>query len=85
MRARCCGRWASAEKPISARDGRWFTVRIMPYRTLDDRIDGVVITFADITVRQKAGTRVAGEASRSGKAHRGPIFRDGQGPGGPEG
>jgi two-component system CheB/CheR fusion protein len=41
---------ASAEKPIAARDGRWFTVRIMPYRTLDDRIDGVVITFTDITV-----------------------------------
>ncbi len=41
---------AFAEKPIGARDGRWFTVRIMPYRTLDDRIDGVVITFADITV-----------------------------------
>ena len=37
------------EKPVGARDGRWFTVRIMPYRTLDDRIDGVVITFADIT------------------------------------
>jgi chemotaxis methyl-accepting protein methylase/PAS domain-containing protein len=39
-----------SEKPISARDGRWFTVRIMPYRTLDDRIDGVVITFWDISV-----------------------------------
>jgi transcriptional regulator with PAS, ATPase and Fis domain len=39
-----------AERPISTRDGHWFTVRIMPYRTLDDRIDGVVITFADITV-----------------------------------
>ncbi len=39
-----------AEKPVNARDGRWFTVRIMPYRTLDDRIDGVVITFTDITV-----------------------------------
>jgi two-component system CheB/CheR fusion protein len=38
------------EKPIAARDGRWFTVRIMPYRTLDDRIDGVVITFWDISV-----------------------------------
>ncbi len=38
------------EKPVNARDGRWFTVRIMPYCTLDDRIDGVVITFADITV-----------------------------------
>src|ERR1019366_10219191 len=34
---------ASVKKPIGARDGRWFTVRIMPYRTLDDRIDGVVI------------------------------------------
>jgi two-component system CheB/CheR fusion protein len=37
------------EKPISARGGHWFTARIMPYRTLDDRIEGVVITFADIT------------------------------------
>jgi hypothetical protein len=25
----------------------------MPYRTLDDRIDGVVITFADITIAKK--------------------------------
>ena len=41
---------AATEKPVAARDGRWFTVRIMPYRTLDDRIDGVVMTFADITV-----------------------------------
>ena len=40
---------ASTEKPIAAHDGRWFTVRIMPYRTLDNRIDGVVITFVDIT------------------------------------
>ena len=39
----------SVEKPIDSKDGRWFTVRIMPYRTLDNRIDGVVITFADIT------------------------------------
>jgi two-component system CheB/CheR fusion protein len=40
---------ASAEKPIGARAGRWYMVRVMPYRTADDRIDGVVITFADIT------------------------------------
>ncbi|MBC7979181.1 MAG: PAS domain-containing protein [Armatimonadetes bacterium] len=39
-----------SEKPINARDGRWFTVRIMPYRTLDDHIDDVVITFSDISV-----------------------------------
>ena len=39
----------SAEKPIGARAGRWYLVRVMPYRTADERIDGVVITFADIT------------------------------------
>ncbi len=40
----------STEKLAATRDGRWFTVRTMPYRTMDDRIDGVVITFTDITV-----------------------------------
>ena len=39
----------SIETSIETNDGRWFTVRIMPYRTLDDHIDGVVITFTDIT------------------------------------
>jgi two-component system CheB/CheR fusion protein len=39
----------SMEKPVRTRNGSWFSVRIMPYRTLDDRIDGVVITFWDIT------------------------------------
>jgi two-component system CheB/CheR fusion protein len=38
------------ESNISTSDQRWFTVRIMPYRTLDNRINGVVITFIDITV-----------------------------------
>jgi excisionase family DNA binding protein len=37
------------EKEISTVDGHWFLVRILPYRTVDDRIDGVVITFVDIT------------------------------------
>ena len=37
------------ETPVMTVDKRWFSVRIMPYRTLDNRIDGVVITFADIT------------------------------------
>ncbi|WP_374709635.1 CheR family methyltransferase [Massilia scottii] len=37
------------EVQVSALDGRWFTVRIMPYRTQDNRIDGVVITFIDIS------------------------------------
>ncbi len=37
------------EREVQTRDGRWHTMRILPYRTLDDRIDGVVITFSDVT------------------------------------
>jgi two-component system CheB/CheR fusion protein len=37
------------EKEVEATDGRWFMMRLMPYRTTDNRIDGVVMTFADIT------------------------------------
>ena len=37
------------EKQIANRDGRWFLLRIMLYRTLENRVDGVVITFLDIT------------------------------------
>jgi len=33
------------QKQIPTRDKRWFSIRIMPYRTFDDRIDGLVITF----------------------------------------
>ncbi|OAH97469.1 chemotaxis protein CheB [Methylomonas methanica] len=41
------------EKQITARDSRWFKVRIMPYRTQDNLIDGVVITFIDISETKK--------------------------------
>jgi two-component system, chemotaxis family, CheB/CheR fusion protein len=37
------------KKQIPTKDRRWFSIRIMPYRTLDDRIDGVVITFFNIS------------------------------------
>jgi two-component system CheB/CheR fusion protein len=38
------------ENDISTKDNKCFRVRIMPYRTLDERIDGLVITFIDISV-----------------------------------
>ena len=37
------------EKDILAKSGNWYSVKIMPYRTVDDRIDGLVLTFSDIT------------------------------------
>jgi two-component system CheB/CheR fusion protein len=37
------------EKEVTTDDGRWFSVRIMPYRNQDDVIRGVVITLVDVT------------------------------------
>ena len=58
-RARCCARWSSRRSRSRTRDGRWFTVRIMPYRTLENVIDGVVITFTDATAARSARSRAA--------------------------
>ena len=33
---------------VRSKDGRWYLMRIMPYRTAENVIDGVVITFVDI-------------------------------------
>jgi two-component system, chemotaxis family, CheB/CheR fusion protein len=41
------------EKEVSTHDGRWYRVRIMPYRTQENVIDGVVVTFIDITEIKK--------------------------------
>jgi two-component system CheB/CheR fusion protein len=37
------------ENDITTKDKRWYNVRLMPYRTLDERIEGLVVTFIDIT------------------------------------
>ncbi|MEO8140540.1 MAG: PAS domain-containing protein, partial [Gemmatimonadota bacterium] len=34
---------------VPARDGRWFSVRLMPYRAVDGTVSGLVITFTDIS------------------------------------
>jgi two-component system CheB/CheR fusion protein len=44
---------AFSEKQIPTTDDRWFSVRILPYRRLDNVIDGVVITFVDITATKR--------------------------------
>ncbi len=40
------------EREVESEDGRWHLVHTRPYRTVKDRIDGVVITFVDITGRK---------------------------------
>ncbi|MEE4120720.1 MAG: CheR family methyltransferase [Paracoccaceae bacterium] len=40
---------APIEVETEGDDGRWYTLRVRPYRTIDNRIDGVVVTFSDVT------------------------------------
>jgi two-component system CheB/CheR fusion protein len=49
---------AFSEKQITTSDGRWYAVRIMPYRTLANVIQGVVITFVDITTAKELESRL---------------------------
>jgi chemotaxis methyl-accepting protein methylase len=53
-----------SEKQIAASDGRWFLVRIMPYRTMEDVIGGVVITFANITAAKTVEAELREENAR---------------------
>jgi len=51
------------ERDAQTADGSWFYMRILPYRTSKNTIDGLVLTFLDVT-KMKEAERVI-EASRS--------------------
>lgn len=42
------------EIEVQSRDGVWYAMRILPYRTLDNVVEGAVITFVDINEIKKA-------------------------------
>ena len=54
------------EQEIATTDGAWYAVRIMPYRTLTNRINGVVITFVDITVAKTLEARLRTHGTEQG-------------------
>ncbi len=45
---------APLERTIRSANGQWLLMRVRPYRTIDDKIDGVVVSFVDVTERQEA-------------------------------
>ena len=57
-------------KQFATRDGRWFLVRIMPYRTLENRIDGVVITFSNITEAKQLEAQLRQTQTGTGKSRK---------------
>ena len=42
------------ETEIRSEEGRWYLRRILPYRTADNQIEGVAVTFVDITGRMQS-------------------------------
>jgi two-component system CheB/CheR fusion protein len=52
------------ERQVQTTDGRVFLMRILPYRTMDDRIDGVSLTFHDVTDWRHAEMRVRASEER---------------------
>jgi two-component system CheB/CheR fusion protein len=47
-------RLVPVEREVGLPGGKWFLARLLPYRTLEDRIAGVVVSFVDITERKRA-------------------------------
>ena len=43
---------ANVEKEVITTDSRWYDVRIRPYRTTGNVIDGLVLTFSDISTQK---------------------------------
>jgi two-component system CheB/CheR fusion protein len=50
------------QREVSTTSGEWYLVRLLPYRTAEDRIDGAVLTLIDITER-----RLAQQEARQGE------------------
>ncbi|OEZ57229.1 chemotaxis protein CheB [Duganella sp. HH105] len=47
-----------SERQIPTHSGGWYTVRIMPYRTVENVIDGVVVTFINISESKQLETQL---------------------------
>ena len=49
---------------MHGKDGSWYLTRLKPYRTVEDKIDGVVVTFVDIGERRRAEDALRESESR---------------------
>jgi signal transduction histidine kinase/ActR/RegA family two-component response regulator len=52
---------STIERDVRTHHGRWFTMRARPYRTIDDRIEGVVVTFSDVSRLRETQDKLAYE------------------------
>ena len=52
------------EREVRSLDGRYYIVRMVPYRTTEDRIEGAVMTYFDISGRREAESRMLAAEGR---------------------
>jgi two-component system CheB/CheR fusion protein len=52
------------EREVRSNEGRCYIVRLLPYRTNEDRIEGAVMTFFDITLRRQAEEQARASEAR---------------------
>ena len=73
----------SKEVQLQTREGNRYVMRILPYRTVDNVIDGVVVTFIDINAlrrpaellnKELVGAQTAIDARLIGQAMREPVL-----------
>jgi two-component system CheB/CheR fusion protein len=55
---------APIEREVGQPDGKWFLSRLLPYRTVDDHIAGVVASFIDITPQKQAAAQLRSSEER---------------------
>lgn len=72
------------EREVQSTDGRWYSVRLSPYRTAENRIDGAVLNFIDITGLRRAEERISSSEDQLRRAmesahEHAVIVLDGQG------
>jgi two-component system CheB/CheR fusion protein len=46
------------EGDVQDQDGHWYSIRVLPYRSIDDKIDGAVMAFIDVDARRQLENEV---------------------------
>ncbi|HTY47402.1 MAG TPA: chemotaxis protein CheB [Methanomassiliicoccales archaeon] len=63
-------RLSTKEREVQTKEGHWFTVKLLPYRTVDNVIEGVVITFQDIDAQKRTQVKLEQMAKEIQSARR---------------
>jgi two-component system, chemotaxis family, CheB/CheR fusion protein len=56
-------------REVHGRNNLWYDMRMRPYQTVDNKIDGVVITFVDITERRRVEDVLRRQADLLNQSH----------------